>query len=243
MEVVYGIHPVREVLRRGARRCGPLLLARPERDPAVREIVKLARERAVRIDAVSKDDVARRVPGATHQGVALEAEEIRVLDIAEALAELPVSRETVWLGLDEITDPHNLGAILRNAAAFGVGALLIPGRRSAQVTPLVQKIASGAAEYVPVVDAGNLNQAIRRVKDREFWVYGAAVEGAPLAEATFAGPALLLIGSEGSGLRRRTREIADELVAIPQAPGGVASLNASCASAVLLFELTRRLRS
>ena len=118
---------------------------------------------------------------------------------------------------------------------------MVTHRRSAGLTPLVQKIASGAAEHVPVIEAGNLNQVIRTLKTRDFWVYGAAVEGTPISEVRVNGPAFLVVGSEGRGLRKKTSELADELVAIPQAPGGIASLNASCASAVLLHEFRQRL--
>ncbi len=239
-EVVFGVHPVREVLRVGKRRIRDLWTARSPRDAAIREILALARERGVAVHPVSKEEVERRAPRRGHQGVAIRVEPLETPVLAEALEVLPRGEGTIWVGLDGITDPHNLGAILRNAACFGAGAVLLPDRRSAGLTPLVQKIASGAAEHVPVVAAGNLNQAVRRLQEEGFRVYGAAPEGKPVGEVRIHTPALLLIGSEGRGLRRRTRELTDELVAVPQAPGGVASLNASCALAVLLHEFRRR---
>ncbi len=240
-EFVYGIHPVRELLRRGVRPVRGLLIGRSPKDAEVKEILELARARGVEARIVGRDEIERRAPGGNHQGVALETDELPALTVEEALAQPGLSPQTIWVGLDEITDPHNLGAILRNAAAFGASALLVTERRSARLSPLVQKIASGAAEYVPVIEAVNLNQSLRLLKDANFWVYGAAAEGKPLDSVRVNGPCFLVIGSEGEGIRRRTRELCDELVAIPQAPGRVASLNASCASAVLLFEFARRL--
>jgi 23S rRNA (guanosine2251-2'-O)-methyltransferase len=240
-EIVYGVHPVREVLRRGARRGVEVLVGRSRKDPAVKEILGLARERGVPVRFAGKQDVERVAPGGNHQGVAIEVEALAVRGVEEHLAETAVDERTIWLALDGITDPHNLGAILRNAACFGAGAVIVTERRSAHVSPLVQKIASGATEHVPVLQETNLGTAIDRLKRERFWVYGAAVEGTALPDVAFHGPALLLVGAEGTGLRKSTRGRADELVAIPQAPGGVASLNASAASAVLLYETRRRL--
>ncbi|MCU0724347.1 MAG: 23S rRNA (guanosine(2251)-2'-O)-methyltransferase RlmB [Planctomycetes bacterium] len=240
-ETVYGFHPVRELLRRGTRPVHDLLVARSPKDAEVKDLLALARARGVPARFVAKEDVERRAPGGIHQGFAAETDEFPMLVVDEALAAFPPGPAGLWVGLDGITDPHNMGAILRSAAAFGAGALLVTERRSAQLTPLVQKVASGAAEYVPVVDAGNMNQAVRRLKEAGFWIYGAALEGKSLEVVRINGPCLLLIGSEGEGLRRRTRELSDELVAIPQAPDRVGSLNASCAAAVLLYEFSRRL--
>jgi len=240
-EVLYGVHPVREVLRRGARPCVRLTVGRSREDPVAKEIAALAREAGVEVRWTTKEDVERRLPGGNHQGLLLRAEVVPPADLEGALAELRVSERSIWLALDRITDPHNLGAVTRNAACFGAQALLTTERHSAKASPLVQKIASGATEYVRAVVEKNLNRSIERLRREGFWIYGAAGEGRPLAEVDFRGPALLVIGAEDRGLRPGTRKIADELVAIPQAPGGVASLNASAASAVLLYEVRRRL--
>ncbi|MHC4862260.1 MAG: 23S rRNA (guanosine(2251)-2'-O)-methyltransferase RlmB [Planctomycetota bacterium] len=240
-ETVYGIHTVGEVLRRGRRGCHELLTSRSAKDAAFRSLLALARERGVPVRHVSRQEIENELPGRTHQGVALVADELPALALDAALEEIAVSDGTIWLALDGITDPHNLGAILRNAACFGATAVILTERRSAKASPLVQKIASGAAEIVPVIEEVNLNRAVRRLKREGFWVYGAALEGKPLDEVRFNGPLLLVIGAEGTGIRRKTREHADELVRIPQAADGVASLNASCASAVLLHEISRRL--
>lgn len=235
-EIVFGVHPVREILRRGARAASEVVVGRSPKDAAVKEILALARERGVRVRFAGKHDVELMAPGGNHQGVAMRVEELPTPDVEDLIGSTAIGPDTIWLGLDGITDPHNLGAILRNAACFGAGAVVVTERRSAKVTPLVQKIASGATEYVPVAEAVNLGGALDRMKSEGFWIYGAAVEGRPLGEVRFNGPALILVGAEGTGLRKSTRGRADELVAIPQAPGGVASLNASAATAVLLYE-------
>ena len=241
IEIVYGVHPVLEVLRRGARNAREVLVGRSRKDPAGKEILTLARERGVPVTFAGKHDVELVAPGGNHQGVAIEVEVFPIRGVDEHLGLVAVDDRTIWLALDGITDPHNLGAILRNAACFGATAAIVTERRSAHVSPLVQKIASGATEYVPVLEEVNLGNAIDRLKREQFWIYGAAVEGTPLTDVAFHGPALLVVGAEGTGLRKSTRGRADELVAIPQAPGGVASLNASAACAVLLYEARRRL--
>ena len=237
-EIVYGVHPVRQVLRRGARRCRELFVSRSTKDAGIKEVLALAREARVEVRFVGKDEIESMAPGGNHQGIAVVTEEFPLYVLEEALGTDPGK---LWLGLDQITDPHNLGAILRNAACFGARTVVVTERRSARPTPLVQKIASGAAEYVRIVEAVNLNQSIRKLKEAGFWVYGAAGEGKPLPEVRLNDPALLIIGAEGTGIRRRTRELCDELVSIPQAPRTVSSLNASCASAVLLYWASQQL--
>ena len=237
-EIVYGVHPVREVLQRGTRRSEVLFVSRSTKDASIKEVLSLARGAGVEVRFVGKDEVERLAPGGNHQGIAVRTEEFPLFVLEEALGANPGK---LWLGLDQITDPHNLGAILRNAACFGASTVVVTERRSARPTPLVQKIASGAAEYLRIVEAVNLNQSIRKLKDAGFWVYGAAAEGKPLPQVSLNDPAFLIIGAEGAGIRRRTRELCDELVAIPQAPGAVSSLNASCASAVMLFWASQQL--
>ncbi len=239
LQLIYGVHPVLELLK-GSRSAKRLYMRRKAGDPASRQIVELARKRGIEVRAVGDDVLRRLSKGGNHQGVILEAEAPRMLNMSDVLAQETPGPGTVWLGLDEITDPHNLGAIVRSAACLGGSVVLIPERRSVQLTPTVQKAASGALEKVKVVSVINLNQAILDLKEKGFWVYGAALEGKPLAEVKFQGPVLLLIGSEGEGLRQKTREHCDELVRIPQAPGGVDSLNASCACSVLLYEIARQ---
>jgi 23S rRNA (guanosine2251-2'-O)-methyltransferase len=234
---------VLEAVRSPKRNCLQLYVSQNKHGSLSEKIVEAAKKRKIQIIFSKDDHLDRLANGGHHQGVLLKADPPPSLELFEALEQHPPTSSTMWLAIDEITDPHNLGAILRNASCLGAGAVILPERRSAPITPTVERTASGAADRVPIVDVVNLNQAILKLKEKKFWVYGAALEGKPLPEVQFAGPALLVIGSEGEGLREKTRAHCDELVRIPQAPGGVESLNASCASAVLLYEVARRLGS
>jgi 23S rRNA (guanosine2251-2'-O)-methyltransferase len=168
--------------------------------------------------------------------------------------------EQVWLALDGIEDPMNLGAILRSAACFGVQAALLPERRSAQVTPTVEKAASGGLEAVKVISVGNLNQAILQLRENGFRIVGSVAPDykrpepesgrkpwekgpQPAFAVNYARPMLLVVGSEGRGIHLKVAEKCDDLVYVPQSPSGVESLNASAAAAVLLYEIFRQSRS
>ena len=244
VQFIFGVHTALEILQGASRKVHRLYLRRKSGDPRTEKLISLARARGIEVRAVADDVLERLAGGGNHQGVILEAEAPPVLRLEDVLPkEGEAAKSEVWLGLDELTDPHNLGAILRSAACFGASTVLLPERRSVQLTPTVQKAASGALEKVKIVSIVNLNQAVLALKERGFWVYGAALEGKPLGQVSFSGPVLLLIGSEGEGLRQKTKEHCDELVRIPQSEGGVESLNASCACAVLLYEIARQTAS
>jgi 23S rRNA (guanosine2251-2'-O)-methyltransferase len=238
---ICGINPVLEVLRSGKRQCHQLYVDEGRRDSIMQKIVETAKKKKVQIIFSKAAHLERLANGGHHQGVLLKADPPVALELFEALVQAPPDPKSVWLALDQVTDPHNLGAMLRNASFLGAGAVILPERRSAPITPAVERVASGGAALVRIVDVVNLNQAILKLKEKGFWIYGAALEGKPIGEVQLCGPALLVIGSEGEGLREKTRGHCDELIRIPQAPGGVESLNASCASAILLFEIRRRL--
>jgi 23S rRNA (guanosine2251-2'-O)-methyltransferase len=148
----------------------------------------------------------------------------------------------ILVALDEVQDPHNLGAIARSAVNLGAQALILPERRSAPVTGAVVAASAGAIQKIPVVSVVNLGQALERLKEEGFWVYGADASGRPAWDAVFNTPLVLVIGSEGYGMRPLVTSICDEVVSIPQAEGGVESLNASCAASVLLYEVARQVR-
>ena len=145
-----------------------------------------------------------------------------------------------WEARYGITDPMNLGTIIRSAACLGVSTVLLPERRSAGLGPAAQKAASGAAERVNVVEVVNLNQSILRLKEKGFWVYGLDMGGAPLPKADLTLPALVIVGSEGEGMHAKTRGHCDMIVSIPH-KGGVESLSAGNAAAIAFYEFSRRL--
>ncbi|OGS50089.1 MAG: 23S rRNA (guanosine(2251)-2'-O)-methyltransferase RlmB [Elusimicrobia bacterium RIFOXYB2_FULL_62_6] len=240
-EFLYGANTAEEVLKAGKRKVFRLYISKGTLEGKARDIVSLARKSGVPVDFAEPKTLERLAKGGNHQGVILEAEPVRALSLAEALEQIREPKKTVWAGLDGITDPMNLGAIIRSASCFGVSTVVIPERRSVGLTPAAQKAASGAIEMVDLVEVVNLNHTILELKKKNFWIYGADMSGKPADKVDFAFPVFLVIGSEGEGLHQKTREHCDELVSIPQR-GGVESLNASVAAAVLFYEIGKRLR-
>jgi len=236
---LFGWHSVRQALESPERHCHKLLLVQGNREAA--ELVRLARRKGVRIEFVQPRQLDRLAGGRNHQGAILLAAPPPQLSLEDALSGARPGPSTLWVGAAGILDPHNLGAILRNAACLGAGAVLLPERRTVPLTGAAEKVASGAVGRIPVVGVVNLNTAVLKLKEKGFWVYGADRSGRPVAEVEFQGPILLLIGSEDEGLREKTRGHCDGLVSIPQAPGGPQSLNAAAASAILIYEILRRI--
>jgi 23S rRNA (guanosine2251-2'-O)-methyltransferase len=176
--------------------------------------------------------------------VALRTALVKALTLDELLTQFPETarRGLVFVALDQIQDPHNLGAIARSAVNLGAKAIIMPERRSAPVSEAAVAASAGAIQKIPVVSVVNLGQALSRLRESGFWIYGADASGRPVWEMAFQAPLVLVIGSEGSGMRPLVRSLCDETVAIPQAAGGVESLNASCAASVLLYEVARQIR-
>jgi 23S rRNA (guanosine2251-2'-O)-methyltransferase len=218
-------------------------------DRRLAALLELAANQGVPVQQVGRPELDALV-AARHQGV------VAALDV-QAAGEPPAAAQldgeaALWrhleqlghppllLVLDGITDPHNLGACLRSADAAGVDALILPKDKSASITPVVRKVACGAAESVPLLVATNLARVLKGLRERAVWLYGAAGEAEQsLYAQDLRGPAALVLGSEGSGLRRLTREHCDLLVHLPMA-GGVSSLNVSVAAGVCLFEAVRQ---
>jgi len=236
--VLYGVHPVEEALRSGSRPVGALYLAEGARGGRLREIEELARTRGLKVRRVDVRTLDRMVGGAVHQGVVVEADARPTLDFDEVLAEIADRDEALLVVLDGVQDPHNLGAVVRNAALTGAAAVLIPKDRSAGVTPVVEKVAAGGLEHVKVVRAGNIAQALRRLKEEGFWIYGAAgdADAEDLYRVDFATRAVLVLGEEHEGLRRLTRELCDRIIRIPST-GVIDSFNLGTASGIILARM------
>lgn len=238
---IYGINPVKEGLN--GRRC-PLELfvdEGTERD-RIDELIELARQRGIAVHRRRREDLTRLVGNAHHQGVVLSLEAFAYVALEDLLGEWQASgREGLFLLVDGITDPHNLGALLRNADAAGCVGVIIPKDRNCPITNVVDKASAGAVEHLPICQVTNLARAIQQLKAAGVWVYGLAA-GAPavsLYRENLRGNLALVVGSEGQGLRQRTRELCDGLLEIPMA-GRVSSLNAASAVAVALFEAVRQ---
>lgn len=239
-EMIEGRNAVLEALRAG-RALDKVYIARGETDKALAHIAGLARERGVSVSDCDRRKLDAMSVTKAHQGViaVCAVREYASLDDILALAEFRGEAPFVVV-CDEISDPHNLGAIIRSAECVGAHGVVIPKRRSAGLTAVVGKTSAGAAEHLPVARVANISAALQELKDRGLWVYGAAAEGSsPMWETDLTGPLALVIGSEGEGLGRLVRERCDFLVSIPLR-GKVGSLNASTAAAVLMYEVLRQ---
>jgi 23S rRNA (guanosine2251-2'-O)-methyltransferase len=236
---IYGFHAVTARLRQGASVVREVYFDAARHDPRMRALLDLAQSKGVRLmeaDAVRLTGMAR---GARHQGVVARVEAgprvADLEDVLEGLAEPPL-----LLVLDGVQDPHNLGACLRTADAFGVHAVIAPRDRAAGINATVAKVACGAADTVPFLAVTNLARTLREIKERGIWTVGAAAEAQQdLYAARLGGPLAWVLGAEGAGMRRLTRETCDELVSIPM-HGSVESLNVSVAAGVCLFEARRQ---
>jgi 23S rRNA (guanosine2251-2'-O)-methyltransferase len=242
--VAYGIHAVRVLLARDASRVRRLLVAGAREDGRLGDLRALAREAGVVVVEADAARLGALAEGGRHQGVVAELEP-RATD-PETQLEQALESATgapLLLVLDGVQDPHNLGACLRSADAAGVAAVIVPRDRAAGLTPVVRKVAAGAAETVPLVAVVNLARALRALRERGVWLVGTDdAADRPLYDADLAGPVALVMGSEGEGLRRLTRECCDQLVSIPMA-GAVESLNVSVAAGVVLYEAVRQRRA
>lgn len=246
MNVAYGIHAVRVLLTRTPQRVRQLWLSSARETGArLQELRALAQQADVNCAEADDAQLERYAGGERHQGVV--AELVPRADDPETLLEEALeaggTAPVLLLVLDGVTDPHNLGACLRSADAAGVAAVIVPRDRAAGLTPIVRKVAAGAAETVPLVQVVNLARTLRELKERGVWLVGTS-DDAPrtLYEADLRGPIALVLGSEGEGMRRLTREACDELVSIPMA-GAVESLNVSVATGVALYEAVRQRRT
>lgn len=239
--LIYGFHAVTSRLRQNAASVKELLVDQEREDHRARDLKRLAAERGVRVIKVDAARLDGMTQHARHQGVAARVEMATPAhDLESVLATL--QEPALLLILDGITDPHNLGACLRVADAMGVHAVIAPKDRAAGINATVEKVASGAAETVPFIAVTNLARAMRDLKERGIWLIGADQEGEnELYSIKLDGPVAWVLGAEGEGMRRLTRETCDELARIPMI-GTVESLNVSVSAGILLAE-TRRQRS
>lgn len=205
------------------------------------KILAAAQEFAVPVEYVQPEKLDRLAPGMRHQGIVALASPVAFSSLEDVLKRAASRQETPFLLLlDELQDPQNVGALIRSADAAGVHGVLLPGRRSCPLNMVVAKVSAGAVNYVPVVQIGNIVQTLRSLKEQGFWAVGADMDGERLYfDTDLDRPIVLVIGAEGKGLGRLVKETCDMLVRIPM-QGGVNSLNASAAGAILLYEVVRQ---
>ena len=239
-DFIFGWHAVEAVLKQEPKRLQEVWIQTGRQDKRVQSVTESLDSLGVAWQIVHRKELDKRVSG-VHQGVVAQVAESREWtedDLLQALA--GQDAPTFLLILDGVTDPHNLGACLRTADAVGVQAVIVPKDKSASLSPTVRKVACGAAETVPLVRVTNLARFMRGLRDDGVWLIGTAGEtGSTLYQADFKGPVALVMGAEGKGLRRLTREHCDLLINIPM-QGYVASLNVSVATGVCLYEALRQ---
>jgi 23S rRNA (guanosine2251-2'-O)-methyltransferase len=230
---LHGFHAVTARLRLHPQSVRAIYVAAARHDARTRDLVARAKAAGCAVHAADEARLTEIAGTPRHQGVAAivdaQAAPATLDDILEALVE-----PALLLVLDGVTDPHNLGACLRNADAFGAHAVVVPKDRAVGVNATVAKAASGAADTVPVVTVTNLARALRELKEREIWVLGADAGGESLFDADVRGPVAWVLGAEGAGLRRLTRESCDRIIGIPLV-GAVESLNVSVAAGICLY--------
>ncbi|PJB41977.1 MAG: 23S rRNA (guanosine(2251)-2'-O)-methyltransferase RlmB [Deltaproteobacteria bacterium CG_4_9_14_3_um_filter_63_12] len=239
---VYGINPVNEALTAlGDNRSGCELLVREgPLNPRVAELKTSAARQGLRVREVAKDKLDALTGGGNHQGVALRTNPFEYTDELDILASCKGLEHATLLVLDGVQDPHNFGALLRSAAAFGIKGVIIPRDRAAQVTPTVMRIAAGAAFHMPIARVTNLARFLDLAKEAGFWLYGAAADGAvSLPKVQMKGHIALLMGAEDKGLRRLSRERCDVLVSIP-IESTTESLNVAVAGGILMYASVQR---
>ncbi len=237
---VYGLHAVDAIIERAPERLLELWAVESRDDSRLRDLRARALAAGIRAQSLSNDSMAKLVGDVTHQGVAAAVRPQKPWDEHDLEAHLSQIGQPLLLVLDGVTDPHNLGACLRTADAAGVHAVILPKDRSATVDGVARKVAAGAAEFVPIASVTNLARALDGLKARGVWVVGTEGDAEQsLYAADLNRPLALVLGAEGGGMRRLTRERCDFVVRIPMA-GQVESLNVSVAAGVALFEARRQ---
>lgn len=242
MQYIYGIHAVEALLKDKTKNVNNLFVQSGRTARRLQNILTSAHERKIKIQIIAKEKLDAMTDQNRHQGVvAVIADKARPYKMADLDSLLEQLQEPPFLLiLDGVQDPHNLGACLRSADAAGIHAVIIPKDRAVGMTPIVRKVACGAAESVPVTQVTNLARTLQSLKERGVWLYGAAAEARKnIYDIDLKGPIALILGAEDKGLRRLTRENCDALMSIPML-GSVNSLNVSVACGVCLFEAVRQ---
>lgn len=240
LEIVYGIHAVMTLLQRSPEKVTELWIMKSRDDKRMQKIIDLAEEQQIPIMETNKGLLNQKADG-NHQGVIAMRQPQRGYSEKNLEEELDKIEGTpLILVLDGVTDPHNLGACLRTADAAGVHMVIAPKDNSAPLNAVASKIACGAAEAIPYIQVTNLSRTLKDLQQRGIWITGTAGEAKQsVYQADLKGPTALVMGAEGKGMRRLTREHCDYLINIPMA-GEVSSLNVSVATGVCLFEIVRQ---
>ncbi|EEX38163.1 23S rRNA (guanosine(2251)-2'-O)-methyltransferase RlmB [Vibrio metschnikovii] len=239
-ELIYGIHSVNAVMQREPARIIEVYVLKGRQDDRLLPVLNELQRLGLSIQEMGRKALDDKAQGANHQGLIAKVKPAKALNEHDLDAILSQHEQPLLLVLDGVTDPHNLGACLRNADAAGVAAVIVPKDRSAPMTATVSKVACGAAETVPLVRVTNLARTMRALQEQGVWFVGTAGEAThDLYHSKLTGPLAIVMGAEGDGMRRLTRDTCDDLIKIPMA-GSVSSLNVSVATGICLFEAVRQ---
>lgn len=238
-ELIYGIHAVESAIRNHPETVLQVFVLQGRNDNRIKTLLSIAKNSGLSTQFISSDKLKQRCPGVRHQGVMAEVRHSETSELS--LQDLLHRQQLLLLVLDEVQDPHNIGACLRTADAVAVDAVIVSKNRSPALTPVIRNVASGAAETVPYIMVSNLARTLDMLKENNVRVIGTSGDSArTIYDSSASQRMALVMGSEGRGMRRLTREACDELVSIPML-GAVESLNISVATAVCLYELRRQL--
>ncbi|MCL9780462.1 23S rRNA (guanosine(2251)-2'-O)-methyltransferase RlmB [Vibrio sp. S4M6] len=239
-EFIYGIHAVKSLLEREPERFIETFVLKGRQDDRLMPILNELQSIGVTVQQMGRKALDDKAKGANHQGLIAKVKPAKPLNENDLDSILAKHESPLLLVLDGVTDPHNLGACLRNADAAGVAAIIVPKDKSAPLNATVSKVACGAAESVPLVRVTNLARTMRALQEQGVWFVGTAGEAKhDIYQSKLTGPLAIVMGAEGDGMRRLTRETCDDLIKIPMA-GSVSSLNVSVASGICLFEAVRQ---
>lgn len=239
MAIIEGRNPIIEALKNN-RPIEKIMVNKASKEGSIKKILAMAKENKVIIQEVDRHKLDEMSESHAHQGVIAITSDYRYYDLDEIL-EIPKEKgeDPFFILLDGITDPHNLGSIIRTADAVGAHAVIIPKRRSVQITPIVAKASAGAVEYLPVCKVTNIVNTIKTLKENGLWIAAVDMDGQTFYQQNLGGPLGLVVGSEGEGISRLVKQNCDFTVSMPMS-GNVTSLNASVAGGILLYEVYRQ---
>ena len=238
-EIIFGFHSVESIIRNDPVNILQLYVEKNRNDKRMTQLVSHAEAQGISVEYLKKTDLEKLAESKKTQGVAVRYKASEKL-VTQSLEDLLKKPDVFLLVLDGVTDPHNLGACMRTADAAGVDAVIVPKDRAVGLTPVVRKVACGAAETIPFIQVTNLARCMKQLSDNEVWIVGTAGETElSLYDANLGGKLAIVMGAEEKGMRRLTRENCDQLVKLPMA-GQVESLNVSVATGISLFEVVRQ---
>lgn len=236
---IEGKNPVKELINSDVT-IEKIMIADGTSDQEVRALQKQARERGVKVEFVDKRGLDKVSETGHHQGVIAIYSEFKYADLNETISKARATgKDIMFVVLDEVLDPHNLGSVIRVAECAGATGVVIPNRRSATVNETVVRTSAGATAYMPVIKVSNLNQAIEEMKKQNIWVYAADMDGEQMHKTNLKGDIALVVGGEGTGVKPLTKKLCDGVISIPMF-GKVNSLNASVSAGIVLYEAVRQ---